>query len=99
MRIARVFLDCDMRCGFEGLRAVAKDTKFEGKGDFILFINGPGTAFKMLVGNQYLTYYKNGNRRIPLEAIQLLPEFFDGTKFDLQGAIRKAVMGKLRIPQ
>lgn len=99
MRIARVYLDCDLRCGFEGLTKAAKGTKVSelGKGDFVLFMNRAGTAFKILAGNQYLTYFKNGHRRIPLDAIQLLPEYFDGQRLDMVGAVKETVLKKLKI--
>jgi len=99
MRIARVYFEQDMRCNFPGLEAVMRkegvDPQTLPSGSFTLFMNAARTKFKMMVGNAYLVYFSNGNKRIPLEAIQHLPQFFDGTTLDFAKAIEKSVKEKM----
>lgn len=95
MRITRVYLDIDMRQAFEGLRGIAKKEATESS--VVFFMNRKATSFKMLVNNQYLVYYKNGNRRIPLDAIQHLPKSFGGSEAEMNSAIRKSLEGKLKV--
>lgn len=92
MKLTRVFLDQDLRCSFEGLRKIAEDAKTDLKKSTLVFINAKKTSFKLLHQDSYLVYYKNGNRRIPLEALRHLPETFGGSEMDMQGAIRKTLL-------
>lgn len=96
MNITRVFLDTSMIMGFEGLREVAKKAKTPVTADTtIVFINKKMTSFKMLTKNAYLVYYKNGNRRIPLDAIRYLPTHFGGSEMEMNQAIKKSLESKL----
>lgn len=101
MRLARVYLDQDMRCSFTGIMSVLRKDKITpetlGKGSMIIFMNKAATKFKLLAGKDYLVYYSNGHRRIPLEAIQHLPSYFDGSSLELGKAIDKSVRERLRI--
>lgn len=101
MRIARVYFDVDLRCSFQGLRKFLTKEKIDpislGKGNLIIFMNRRATSFKMLAGNDYLVYYNNSGRRIPLDAIQYLPTYFDGTSLEFNKAMEKSVRDKLRI--
>lgn len=94
MKITRLFVNTDLRCSFDGLRAIAK--KAETDASTIVFINTARTAFKMLTG-EYLVYYKNGTRRIPLDAIKHLPEHFGGSPVQMDSAIRKSLEEKLSL--
>lgn len=67
-----------------------------GKGSLVIFMNRKATAFKMLAGNDYLVYYNNKGRRIPLDAIQYLPTYFDGTNIEFTKVMERSVMDKLR---
>lgn len=99
MEIARVFLDVSMTNSFRGLLKIMSDAKMRVNeipdGKFTIFINKRRTAFKLIVGKSYLVYCNNGSRVIPLEAIQNFPEFFDGRRLDLKGAVRKTIMSKV----
>lgn len=90
-----------MIMGFQGLRNLMKSAKINPEllpeKSFIVFINKAGTKFKLLAGNSYLVYYNNGNRQIPLEALQRLPEFFDGKRFNIKGAIMKTIESKVKL--
>ncbi len=96
MRITRVFFDINMGYGFQGLTQIAKENKTKLEADTtVLFMNKKMTAFKVVVNGQYLVYFKNGSRRIPLEAIQYLPQQFGGSQMEVDGAIRKSLLHKL----
>lgn len=99
MEIARVFLDQDMRCNFPGLIKTLKKAQIEPgtlpDRSFIVFLNGKGTKFKLLVGNSYIVYYSNGDRPIPMNAITHLPSCFEGRKFDFTKAVTKTLEGKI----
>jgi hypothetical protein len=103
MKIARVFLDFDMRCSFEGIRETLKKNKIDLKtigSDFVVILmNRKTTAFKILIDNAYIVYFKNGNRRIPLEAIQYLPQRFGGSEAEFNKAVEKVLLQKLATKQ
>ncbi len=98
MNFTRLFFDVDLRRAFEGLREVAKGQSTPlTEHSTILFMNARMTAFKLLRANKYLVYFKNGNRKIPLDALQHLPEFFGGTQFEMSRAIEKSLRTKLNL--
>lgn len=101
MRLARIYFDVDMRCSFDGIRKFLEEEDFDvktmNKGDLIIFLNRKMTMFKMLAGDKYLVNYSNGTSRIPLEAIQYLPTYFDGSELQFSQAIEKSVKVKLKI--
>lgn len=98
MRIARVFLNSDMRMGFQGLHDLMQkhsvNTRNLDPSALYVFMNKACTKFKLISG-QYLVYFNNGNRRIPLEAIQYLPKNFGGTETQMNEAIRKSLKKRL----
>ena len=96
MRVTRVFLDSDLRKSFDGLRDLADkaNTNLTAPDSSVLFINTARTKFKLLRANQYLVYYNNGDKRIPLEAIEHLPQAFGGTDAEMSQAIRKSIESK-----
>lgn len=90
--IARVFFDCDLRCAFDGLHSLMRKSgmKPELTTDFVIFFNRSRTKFKLISGS-YLAYYSNGDRKIPLTAIQYLPAAFGGDEMNLERAMTKAM--------
>lgn len=103
MRIARVFFGIDMRCNFDGIRAALKKEKMDlatlDKNMIVICLNNTKTAFKILVDNTYIVYYKNGNRRIPLEALQYLPQKFGGSEMEYNQAVETSIRQKLNLPK
>lgn len=100
MNIARVFFDVHMGQSFQGLSRLLHKNKIDprtlGVGDFVIFINRAGTAFKLFAGNTYLVYYKNEDRhKIPLDAIQYLPASFGGTELEFNRAVEKSLKAKV----
>jgi len=96
-----VFLESDLRCGFDGLTKMMQKEKYsitdKDKPSFVLFMNKARTAFKLFVGPHYLMYYKNGYRRIPLEAISRIPRYFNGKALNMRGAIAETVQAQLSL--
>jgi hypothetical protein len=103
-RILRVFINCDMRNSFNGLRKLA--AKHEVKvnalkeGDFVIFINTARTKLKALGSGDVLCYVAK-DHKISLDAIQYIPAAFKAKrKFDypeaLRIAVEKALKGKER---
>jgi hypothetical protein len=95
MRVTRVFLDVDMRQSFPGLARVMAKASAGTPVDSVLFINRRMTAFKVMTDGLFITYYNNGNRRIPLDAIKFLPQSFGGTEIEMNQAIEKSLRSKL----
>lgn len=96
MRINRVFFDVHMGLAFQGLGEIAKKAKTKLDADSVVFfLNRKCTAFKIMVGGVYLTYYKNGARKIPLDALTLLPEKFGGSQMEMDDAISKSLEKQL----
>lgn len=102
MRITRVVFDSDMRQGFKGLRQLCREQKLAHthENSRIVFINRAQTAFKLLAGDAYLVYYKTeGSRKIPLTALQYLPQYFGGSQLEMDNAIRKHLMRKMKFKE
>lgn len=101
MEIKRIYLDTDMRMGHVGLREKLRKDKINpdllADTSFILFLNKTATRFKLFFGQRYVIYYNNGSRRIPLEAIQYLPEFFRNGKVEVNRMIEKSIRTKLNL--
>lgn len=98
MRITRVFFDVHMGLAFQGLGVIAKNAKTKLDEDsVVVFLNRRTNAFKIMVGGSYLTYYRNGNRKIPLDALRLLPEKFGGSQMEIDEAIKKSIIKKIGI--
>lgn len=95
MKLRRVFLDTDLRCAFEGLRQLAVKQKTSLKDSTVVFINRKMTAFKLLHNDSYMVYFKNNNRRIPIESLIHLPEYFGGAEFEMTNAIKQSLEAKL----
>lgn len=101
-RIVAVVDNVHMGLGHEGLRGLAKLHRLpiEGlaQGELLLFLNRAKDKIKMVGhGGQVIAYFKMPHgRRLPLEAIQYIPQTFtaDG-KVDLDAAIEKHVTSAL----
>jgi hypothetical protein len=98
MRIARLFLESDLRQGFQGLHKILQNAKINPSAlnpeHYYIFMNRACTKFKLISG-AYLVYFNNGNRMIPLDAIQYLPRNFGGKETEMNEAIRTSLTRKL----
>lgn len=98
MKIARIFLESDLRQGFQGLHTVLARHEIDPKNlnpdHYYIFMNRACSKFKMISGS-YLVYYNNGNRRIPLDAIQYLPRNFGGSETQMNEAIKRTLTRQL----
>lgn len=98
MQIARVFFNVHMGQNFQGLLRICRDNRLKPEQNpesYVVFINTAKTKFKLLIGDKYLVYHSNGNKVIPLDAIQFLPHAFTGREFKFDAAIEKLVRNKL----
>ena len=98
MDIARIVLETDLRCNFQGLTEIMRkeDYTLQDKDvKFVLFFNKAKTKFKMLIGPHYLIYFNNGSKRIPMNAITHIPSYFNGKTLNVRGAIEKTVKEQL----
>lgn len=98
MKIARVFLESDLRQGFQGLHKVLVKAQINPSAlnpeHYYIFMNRACTKFKLITG-AYLVYFNNGNRLIPLDAIQYLPKNFGGRETEMNEAIRTSLVKQL----
>lgn len=98
MKCTRVFFNVYMGYGFQGLTEIAKDAKTDlGADSVVCFVNKSTTAFKLMVGGQYITYYRTGglNKKIPIDALRMLPEMFGGHTMDFDLAVKKSLEKQL----
>lgn len=102
MRIVRVFFDVNMGQAFRGLSAIMRQAGMNPQtyAGHVIFINRRRSKFKLLTQG-YLCYYDNGDKRIPLQALQYLPKAFGGAELDLgramSVAIRKSLEKELKL--
>ena len=89
-----------MGLSFQGLSDIAKKAKTDiGADSCVCFLNRANTAFKLMVNGVYITYYRNGNQKIPLDALRLLPEQFGGSRMQFDQAVRSSLMKQLGIKE
>lgn len=90
--IRQLFLDCSMANHHEGLPAIAKkrgvDPDTLKPGDFLLFMNAPGTYAKLLGAGNTIVSIKAPRGKIAPLLISRLPEIFCGQQFDYDAALR-----------
>lgn len=101
-----VISDTDMRCRHEGLLVQAKKAGVEvdklQPGVVVAFLNTAKDRLMILtkrgVDDKYgiLAYYRSPHGRIMPEAIQYIPESFNGEHFDMNKATLKGLEGLLR---
>lgn len=105
-RIIHVFYDQDMRCRHDGLWARAlKERDFNKAdlkaGDVLCFINSKRDRLMAIAGLDeedgygVLGYYRSPHGQIDETAIQYIPQAFNGGKFQMNKAIKKALTTKL----
>lgn len=91
-KIIRYFPETDLRCNHLGLSLLAKEKKINVKdlapGEFLVFTNKALNKLKIYAPGNCIAYVKSpDNRRIDLNVVRLIPRFFNGTKFDYEGAM------------
>lgn len=100
-RIMLVVEDADMRCRHEGLllQAVKKGVKRKElrRGNLIVFLNRAKSHLSVLGfrGEEdvfgVLSSYKSPHGRVPLEAVQYIPEMYGADGFSMDRAIKEAL--------
>lgn len=95
-RIVRYFPEVHLGNGHEGLAAVAKKNGIEmnklNPGEFLIFVNKTQTALKLYTGGNMIAHLKMpGSEKINPRVITMLPQFFNGSHIDYNGALKEAV--------
>ena len=89
------FPHADLRCSHAGLANLAKyhkkDVDNMNKGDFMVFLNAKQTQAKILTSDSILIHLKNEGRRLSLEAISMIPTYFNGESFNYKAALKKVI--------
>lgn len=86
-RVLHMLSDVPMYYQQKGLALIAKkrlklDVSTLPVGEYVLFINKPFNACKLMAANNVLIYHRHPlNHRLNYHALKLIPDFFDG--FDL----------------
>lgn len=89
-----------MGLGFDGLREMARKAKTKiDEESTVFFLNKKQTAFKVIRGKDYIVYYRNGNKQIPLEALLHLPQAFGGSRTEMDKTIVAMLCSKMNIPK
>lgn len=82
MRILRVFLGADLRCGHDGLAESARKAKINvtqlGTGEYVLFINNTKTKIKLYTAGGVLAYRRLDKGQVfDLRFIEGIPRAFE----------------------
>lgn len=94
-KIVRVFFESDMRCSHNGLKLICSSHEFSpSENELVVFINRKQTMFKLLAGPDTVGFYKSPSGRVTMEAIQYLPQVFNGNKLDFNSAIKRVLFQK-----
>ncbi len=96
-RLIRYFADTDLRQGHPKLAAIAKANKIDVNmltHEFLVFTNKARTGLKLYAPGNVIAYlkmpYLDGKRqKINLNVIKDLPNFFNGTSLNYEGALKK----------
>jgi len=95
--VMHLYMNTPMYNSHDGLAVIAKkengvDVKALKVGQFCLFINPPCTACKLFAANNVILYYKHpkGHRLNP-QALQMIPQFFDGQDIGYNKALAKII--------
>lgn len=99
-RILQVFLDSDLRCGHEGLEAVAKKHKIAVKdldpGQYVVFVNSARDRIKIFAASHVIAYLKAPVGKIDMRTISLIPQAFEGKgRFNYDEALKELIKKKL----
>lgn len=95
-KIIRFFPDTDLRCGHDGLSEIAKEHKINvqslGAGEFVVFTNRKKTAVKLYAANYTVVHQRMvGGAKIDMRVISLIPKYFNGTKINIDGAVKEII--------
>lgn len=95
-RIIEVIHNADMRNGLNGLFRIAKKHGAHPenlkKGEFLVFINTKESMFRVYVSGTTFAHFKPESGRVDKRMIQHLPEAFNGTSFEWNNALKKAIL-------
>jgi len=96
----QVFLHSDLRCGHEGLAAIAKKEKINvnklAVGEYVIFINTERNKVKLYAANNVVAYLKLPRGHIEMRTISLIPKAFAASgRIDYDELLRETLEGAL----
>lgn len=102
LKVIRYFPNADLRCGHDGLRALAREHKVDpwalNPGEFLVFANKSQTKLKIYGPGNLIAYLKApDNRRLDLHVVRLIPKFFKGGTFQYDDALKDTFMKRMKI--
>jgi hypothetical protein len=95
-RLVQYFPNADLRSGYDGLYKVAKrgglDLKTIKNGEFCAFVNRKKDKLKLATHSDFVAYLRlPRGQQIDPRVIQVLPEFFNGTKIEYSRALENVL--------
>lgn len=92
-RIVRVFLNADLRCGHDGLAALAKKESIDVKklppGEYVIFLNAAKDRVKVYAASNVVAYHRSESGRLEMAAIARIPQAFTASgHLDYSKALR-----------
>lgn len=99
-QVIQCFLKSDLRCGHDGLAALAKKDGIRVKdlvpGQYVVFINARQDRMKLYATNQVVAYIKPEGGRIDLNTVREIPRVFLASgKIDYEAALRVRIEREL----
>ena len=99
-KIIRCVFNADLRCAHDGLSQMLKksfkiDTGALEVGEYVVCINSAKTIVKIYAAGNTIAHYKSTRGRIDLKTLQYIPRYFNGAKFNYEGALLEAVLKEL----
>lgn len=94
-KVFRYFANADLRCMHDGLADICKKngidvTKLK-RGEFVFFANSRFDRLKIYCANNVICYVKAPHGRLSADAIKYLPLTFNGSEFNYNSAVSKAL--------
>lgn len=94
-RLVHYFRGADMRCNHRGLTLIAKRNKLDPQtleqGEYLLYVNNAQTMAKLLGPGNVLIHLRSERGRLDFRVLRYLPKTFQGSQFDYDAALKKAI--------
>lgn len=102
-KIIRVFLDTNMACQHNGLRALAEKNHVKlgalENREHVIFVNKARNRVKLYSANGVISYLWKEKGRLDMNALVKIPETFHGGGFNMDKAIKATLVKRLEAPK
>lgn len=100
-RLIRIVFNTDLRCGHDGLAAIAKGLRVNVNtleiGEFVVFVNRKKCALKLYAAGNTVAHFKMpGTRQMNMSVIGLIPRFFNGKELKYDDALAEVIKKQIR---